>query len=342
MTTTEEKKNIVIVGGGYAGISVFNSLHNSIDASRYNVVLISARDFFIHYTAAIRLVVTPEEEFGSRFNEGNKKLVIGKVTNITEWNDKTKWQGPVNFPEAKKDNSAVINSWRSKFEKANDVVIIGGGACLRVKSRNLTIHSQPLLLNASYPEKFRDDAGRRVTAIGLTLVLSDHFDTTHVSTNGSVKTRKGKEIIADLVILTRGPVPDTDFIATSLGDDTLTESKLVKILPTFQLVKHPHIFAAGDVIDWAEQKQAAKCQGRATIIAKNVTVLSRAQIPSAVYNGQIEAILISIGKSRGTAFIAILWGILPGNWFTSLIKSRNLLIGMIRGQLKLEKFDESA
>ncbi|PPR02371.1 hypothetical protein CVT24_011712 [Panaeolus cyanescens] len=365
----EDKKNIVIVGGGFAGVSVFNALYDSVDASMYNLILVSARDYFAHYPATIRMVVIPEEELE------NSKLVVGKVVSIHESDDKTgghvtledgqkidwsflvltpggKWQGPVNLPDAKKDNSAFINSWRAKFEKANDVVIIGGGAvgiefAGEVKEfwphKNVTIvHGQPLLLNSSYPKKFRDDAGRRVTSIGVNLVLSDFLDSTDISSNGIVKTRKGKEISADLVITTRGFVPNTDFIAASLGDDTLTESKLAKILPTFQLVNHPRIFAGGDIIDWEEQKQAAKCTGHSAVIAKNVTALSRAQTPSAVYKGQTEAILISIGKSRGTAFIGVLWGFVLGDWFTSMIKSKSLLVEMMRGQMKLDSFAKSA
>jgi len=37
----------------------------------------------------------------------------------------------------------------------------------------------------------------------------------------------------------------------------------------------------------------------------------------------------------GIAYIDILWGIVLGNWLVSLIKSRGLLVGMLKSMLKL-------
>jgi len=96
---------------------------------------------------------------------------------------------------------------------------------------------------------------------------------------------------------TRGPRPNTKFIA-SLGSDVLTSSGYVKVLPTLQLAFHPRIFAAGDVIDWKEQKQSAKVAGHASVVANNVFVLLGQKKAMINYKGATEAILITNGKVR--------------------------------------------
>lgn len=67
----------------------------------------------------------------------------------------------------------------------------------------------------------------------------------------------------------RGPRPNTDFIST-LGPDTLTDRGTVKVQPTLQLLHYPTIYAAGDVIDWNEQKQAVKGYWHAAVVVANI------------------------------------------------------------------------
>ena len=59
---------------------------------------------------------------------------------------------------------------------------------------------------------------------------------------------------------------------------------------------HPGVFALGDIIDWAEQKQAAKNAGHAAVVAKNVKAVLEGRKPTAVYKGSYEIILVTVGK----------------------------------------------
>lgn len=61
-------KNIIIVGGGSAGISTYNILKAKLDANLsnpkyapYNVVLINPRPFLIHLPATLRMIVPANE-----------------------------------------------------------------------------------------------------------------------------------------------------------------------------------------------------------------------------------------------------------------------------------------
>lgn len=67
--------------------------------------------------------------------------------------------------------------------------------------------------------------------------------------------------------------------------------------PTLQLVDYPHIFAAGDVIDWSEQKQAAKTASHAGVIVKNIlSLLAGKSDALAEYKGSPELIFVTNGR----------------------------------------------
>jgi predicted carbohydrate-binding protein with CBM5 and CBM33 domain len=65
---------------------------------------------------------------------------------------------------------------------------------------------------------------------------------------------------------------------------------------------HPRIFAAGDVIDWDEQKQAIKYVAHAKVVVDNVISVLKDRQPNALYKGCYEAIVIANGKVCGIQF----------------------------------------
>jgi NADH dehydrogenase FAD-containing subunit len=68
--------------------------------------------------------------------------------------------------------------------------------------------------------------------------------------------------------------------------------------PTLQLPSHPDIYAAGDVIDWAEQKQAAKYTAHAAVVVANILNVVAGQTPVTKYKGSLELIVVTDGKVR--------------------------------------------
>lgn len=155
---SNERRNIVIVGGGNAGIGTFNALASHLDATASNLVLITPRPYFTHLPAGLRLVVTSEGKledtalmpFGDKHNGLNKQVINDKVTSIVDSDTQGRyvvlengkkidfsvlvltpgsiWEGPINFPDNKEEHLEWINTWRQKFGKANDIVLVGGGA----------------------------------------------------------------------------------------------------------------------------------------------------------------------------------------------------------------------
>lgn len=98
----------------------------------------------------------------------------------------------------------------------------------------------------------------------------------------------------------RGPRPKTDFLS-SLSEGFTSPAGHVKVKPTLQLKYHPRIFAAGDIIDWDEQKQAVKYTAHAKVVAANVIAVLKEKQPNALYKGCYERTVIANGKVCGDA-----------------------------------------
>lgn len=178
------------------------------------------------------------------------------------------------------------------------------------------IHSERKLLNDTYPESFRDNINTRVRTAGIEVVPNDYVDQIpEPGTTVDLQTRNGKSIPGvGLVVslfasvkqdnLTHqfvqvpafGAKPNTAFINT-LGSDVLTERGYVKVEPTLQIRGHPGHFAIGDIIDWREQKQAAKAPAHAAVAAANVASFLNGAPQKSVYKGSVEMIVLPIGKA---------------------------------------------
>lgn len=132
-----------------------------------------------------------------------------------------------------------LDRWWKKFENAKAVVLVGGGsvaigmgvfllrairiACLEFitdctvvhlrpseyagelkdfyPSTKVTIvHSGPMLLNDTYPDKFRLRAERAVRARGVDVICEDRVDDLTPPSEGKIMTRKGKVVECDLIV----------------------------------------------------------------------------------------------------------------------------------------------
>lgn len=92
-----------------------------------------------------------------------------------------------------------------------------------------------------------------------------------------------------------GATPNTPFLK-SLGDDVLNDSGRVKVNEFLEVAGHPGVFALGDIIDWKEEKQAAKIAGQSAVVIANLLSFLAGGPSKKAYKGSVEAIIIPLGK----------------------------------------------
>ncbi|KII93171.1 hypothetical protein PLICRDRAFT_26482 [Plicaturopsis crispa FD-325 SS-3] len=369
---SDDRKNVVIVGGGSAGAGIARALSAKLNHATHNLILINPRPYHIYYIATARIVVDASSHledtafipYDKLFVKGNGTFKQGSVTSITPNKGSkggrvtlasgeeieyevlaltpgSKWTGPLDFPEEPAEVTAFIKTSRAQFEAAKHIVIAGGGAVgieiagevkdLWPTKKVSIVQGDILLLNKTYPEKYRTAIGHNVAKRGVEIIYNDYIDE-FPAPGVSVKTRNGKSLDGDLIISARGITPHTEFVK-SLGPDTLTGQGFIKVRPTLQLAAADDIFAAGDAIDWAEQKQAAKAGTHAGIVAANILSYVAGQAPAKVYKGSFELIVVTNGRGGGVGYFGVLWGIVVGDWAARLIKAKDLMIPTARKAL---------
>ncbi|KAF9043095.1 FAD/NAD-P-binding domain-containing protein [Panaeolus papilionaceus] len=374
MINTSHRPNIVVIGGGGCGAQVARRLSEKLDHNKYNLILVTARPYYTHLPAWIRMSVTDEGHLEHRahmtynylFKDGKGSFVVGKVASINTQEGTVGgvlmmesgetleyevciltpgsiWPGPLNIPDTKETTEAHLRDWRHKFDEANDIVLVGGGAVALEYSgeikdkwpdkRVTIVHGDNLLLNDAYPKYFRRDVAKDVRKRGVDLILNDWVDDMTICDASTIETRNGRKLIADLVVSCTGPKPNTGFVTLKPG--TLSETNHIRVSATLQVFSYPHLFAGGDAIEWDEQKQVSKYSSHANVIAHNVIQLLAKKQPSALYPGSFELISISNGRNGGSSYWSIFWGPTFGDFISATVKSKDLFLSYTRKSLGL-------
>ena len=152
------KKNVVVVGGGYAGTIVARELSRKLKPAQYNIILVNPRPFYVHLFAMARIPVSAVDKLEDRalfgydklFINGNGSLKVGKVVAVHEIGTGkggevvledgeripyatlvlatgSAWPDFVELPNTDRDAREQINSWRERIKNAEHVVVLGGG-----------------------------------------------------------------------------------------------------------------------------------------------------------------------------------------------------------------------
>ncbi|KAH6905813.1 hypothetical protein BKA70DRAFT_1402296 [Coprinopsis sp. MPI-PUGE-AT-0042] len=375
---------IVIVGGGAAGAKVTHLLSARLNPRKHRLVLVTSRPQYINLLWALRIICNPALPLDTLFLPYDKlfgnfpgELKIANVTNIEENKEITGntkggtvllstgevlaydclvlatgsvWEGMVDFPTSPKAYHEHVQDWRTRIEKANEVVIAGGGPVgIEISGeirdtypdKNITIvQGDRSLLSDVYPDRFRNCLVEKLQARGINIILNDAIKgnppLTSNGTTTTITTRDGKVLECDLLLTCRGGGANTAY-AKFLRPSPLTGRGYIRVTETLQVLWHESIFALGDIVDWPEVKQMAKINmGHGEIVVENVLSYVNGEKVTRKYSGTWDVMAVSIGKNRGSIFFGLLWGIVGGNILTRHLKSKTLLIEKVRENLGLD------
>lgn len=158
------KLSVVVVGAGSAGIHIAKALDKKLNSALHTLTLITARDYYVHLPAALRMLVSPEGNiskdavlpldnlFGTGTGTGKVgKIVYGKAARVEEYPEGkgghvvlttgtkiawdvlvittgSNWTGALDLPDGKADLSQWVDEWNRNFAEAKSVLLVGAGA----------------------------------------------------------------------------------------------------------------------------------------------------------------------------------------------------------------------
>ncbi|CAE6451270.1 unnamed protein product [Rhizoctonia solani] len=361
-------KNIVVIGAGGGGVPLIQTLQKRLNGQTHLLVVIEQRDYYAHWPSLIRASVTDEGSFAEKglvpYNRAFDPLVnivnsevkeITPTAVITEGGSipyehliiatGSIWNGALSLPPARVDAIEHLRAFRTKLQAARNILIVGGGAVgveyageLRyfMPDKKITIiHGAPMIINATYPPKFRKSVYNALVKLGVDIILGDKISPEAIPQEGVVTTESGKRIQADLVINATGGRPNTTCLH-SLDPSALTTRGTVQVTPELRVKLTSgaqNVWAIGDIIEWAEQKMYLKAAtGHAPLVAKNVLAAINGSKP-AQYKGKPELIMVTLGLKGGRGFAPFMGSMIMGDWMVTKGKSTDLFVPTIRKTL---------
>ncbi|GAK67636.1 iron uptake cluster protein [Moesziomyces antarcticus] len=220
-------------------------------------------------------------------------------------------QGSRQHDGSKKMGVQWLRDAQDRIEKADSIVIIGGGALgvqlatdIAVtygRSKRVTLtHSRAQLLPRFDPW-MHERAAARLSELGVELVLGSRVDLGSLSSDRrSFRLLDGRQLEGDLTLFCLGQTPNT----LLLGESSLSESGMARVEPTLQLSSNPRVFVIGDAADaFGAINAGHTAWDQAEMAAKNILALiSIKQGQEAVelqeYKPTPPAIKVSLGIDR--------------------------------------------
>ncbi|XP_070608293.1 ferroptosis suppressor protein 1 [Erythrolamprus reginae] len=355
--SVDDSVRVVIVGGGFGGMEAARLLKDW----GIPFILVDMRDSFHHNVAALRASVQRgfakktfisfSETFKESFRQG-KVVGIDLETHQILLNDgkelsfshlilATGSEGPFpgKFNELINMEMAIqaYENIAKEVEEAERVVIVGGGSAgvemaAEVKTtypnKEVTlIHSKMALADDGLLPRVREAVKETLTQQGVHLLLDQKVSNLHTLSlnqckeNIIVKTDKGKEVTANLIILCTGIKVNSSAYSSTFRDQ-LANNGALKVNDYLQVVGYDNIYAIGDCSDVKEPKMAYHAQLHANVVVTNI-INSLTQKPLKIYKPGLLTFLITLGNNDGVGQIS---GYYVGHLLVTVLKSKDLFI----------------
>ncbi|XP_035167856.1 ferroptosis suppressor protein 1 isoform X2 [Oxyura jamaicensis] len=355
--SVDDSVRVVIIGGGFGGTAAASQLK----AWAVPFVLVDMRDAFHHNVAALRASVESgfarktfisySVTFGDSFRQGEvvgidpaRQQVLlsdGEELHYSHLILATGSDGP--FPGKFNkviDMESAIQTYEGmvkEIEKAERILVVGGGAAgvemaaeiktgYPAKEVSL-IHSKIALADAELLHSVRQEVKEILLRKGVRLLLGERVSNVENLTTNQfqkdmvVRTEKGTEVAADMVVLCTGIKINSSAYASAFGDK-LASNGALRVNEHLQLEGHENIYAIGDCADLKEPKMAYHAGLHANIAVTNI-INSLTHKPLKTYQPGSLTFLLSMGKNDGVGQVN---GYYVGRLLVTIAKSRDLFV----------------
>lgn len=319
----EDRKRVVIVGGGFSGSVAAQALEDF-----FHVTLIDNKDYYEFTPSVLRTIVEPQHvkklqvlhTHYLRTSTVIQKEVLRVEANHVVLDDRnvlfdyliinsgSTYQPP--FKESRLIGSSRGNTLRESYtsiRRAKKILIVGGGLVgvelaaeivSHFSGKNVVIvHSQNTLINR-FPKKAVRYVDEYLKSHGVAIFCNERV-VGHK--NEHFVTDLGKELTADLAFLCTGIQPNSNFLRDTFPD-CITPLGYVRTNDFLQMqgdIILPNIFVAGDVADVREEKLAQTAEKMAAIVSTNILCMERGSKLKKYMSPPSRPVLISLGKYHG-------------------------------------------
>ncbi|GMN73097.1 hypothetical protein TIFTF001_052125 [Ficus carica] len=349
-----QKKSVVIVGGGVAGSLIARSLQFSAD-----VVLIDQKDYFEIPWGSLRAMVEPSFAERIVINHSdyltNVRIVASTATNVTETEVITADGQSLaydylviatghkdSFPRTRSERLSQYKSEFEKIKSADSILIVGGGPtgvelageiAVDFPGKKVTlVHRGNRLLEFVGPKASQKTLDWLISK--KVEVLLDQSVNLDGVADGVYQTSRGETIKADCHFLCTGKPLGSSWLKETVLKNSLDTNGRLVVDEYLRVRDLQNIFGIGDITDIKEMKQGYLAQKHALVVRKNLKLLLTGGKESkmAKYKTGSEMAIVSLGRKEGVAqfpFMTIS-GCIPGK-----IKSGDLFVGKTRKELGL-------
>jgi apoptosis-inducing factor 2 len=359
--------NVVVIGGGYAGVSLAKRLDATAD-----VTLVDRKEVFFHRIASLRAGVRPEWTVTPFIPYDrllrNGRVVLGKAVRIDTVEREVflatgerlpydvlviatgaDYPEPARFTGTTSEEAAkTFAGHQQKVAAAEHVLVVGGGPSgvelsaeirlARPDARVTLAHSGPELLHSTGSARAGQKARTWLESHGVEVRLDSFMSPGNDF--GTYRDAAGDVISADLSFWATGTTPNTLWLRLAGHGDWLNGSGHVKVDRMLQVEGSQNVFAVGDVNDVAELKLTPAALSQAEVAAHNIRVYLRSsgrhrKQPRSYRAVHRTPIIVPFGPADGVTMLPVPGGesAVLGGRTTTLAKAKTLMTPFMRRHL---------
>jgi NADH dehydrogenase FAD-containing subunit len=328
-TNQAVKPTVVVVGGGYGGITVAKALDETSD-----VVLVEPKDAFMHNIAALRALVDPTWlpriflPYAGLLTNGrvvrDRAVTVDPHRVVTASGEEIAADFVVlasgsRYPFPAKTDLIDTHHAQEQVRQTNraltqaDRVLLVGAGPVGIELAGEIRHAWPEksivlldvadeILGGPYNPELKAELRRQLLEFRVELILGSPLRQAPPTEPGelatfTVTTEAGTAVTADIWFRCYGVTPNSDYLGDELASARGSDG-FIEVGPALQVAGQTTVFAVGD-ISTADSKMAGFARHQAVTVVDNINALAQGRTDLAHYESMGVAIAVPIGPTGG-------------------------------------------